>query len=76
MSVVDTLWVLIQGQMQSIIDALCHCMIEAEKSRKTHQQEQFLRESLNRAFTELNDVKRSNKKLPNARDLFIHMDAE
>ncbi|MGN0048638.1 MAG: hypothetical protein ACI37U_07100 [Bacteroides sp.] len=75
-SAVDALWTLIQSQTQSVRDALYHRMIEAEKSRETQQQKKFIRESLNRAITELKDAQLSNKELPNARDLFKHMDEE
>ena len=51
-SSVDALWTLIQGQTQSVKDALFRRMIEAEESKKTCQQQQYIRKSLNRAFNE------------------------
>lgn len=49
-------------------------MIEVEESKKTNQQQQYIRKSLNRVFNELKDAKASNKELPDARDLFKLMD--
>lgn len=75
-SSVDALWTLIQEQTQSVKDALFHRMIEAEESKKTRQQQQFVRKSLKQAFNELKDAKATNKELPDARDLFRLMDEE
>lgn len=73
-SSVDALWTLIQGQTQSVRDALYHRMVEANKSRETNQQQEYVRKSLCRAFDELKEAKTSDKKLPDARDLFRLMD--
>lgn len=75
-SSVDALWTLIQGQTQSVKDALFHRMLEAEEARKTRQQQQYIRKSLNQAFKELSEAKLSDKELPDARDLFKLMDEE
>lgn len=73
-SSVDALWTLIQGQTQSVRDALYHRMVEANKSRETNQQQEYVRKSLCRAFDELKEANASDKKLPDARDLFRLMD--
>lgn len=75
-SPVDALWTLIQGQTQSVKDALYKRMEEADRQRKACQQQQFVRESLTRAFSELNDAQSSKTELPDASDLFKLMDDE
>lgn len=42
--------------------------------RETFQQQQFVRESLTRAFSELSDAQSSKRELPDASDLFKLMD--
>lgn len=73
-SPVDALWTLIQGQTQSVKDALYKRMEEADRQRKAIQQQQFVRESLTRAFSELSDAQSSKRELPDASDLFKLMD--
>lgn len=75
-SPVDALWTLIQGQTQSVKDALFQRMEEADRQRKASQQQQFVRESLARAFSELHDAQSTNAELPDASDLFKLMDAQ
>lgn len=75
-SPVDALWTLIQGQTQSVKDALYKRMEEADRQRKAIQQQQFVRESLTRAFSELSDAQSSKRELPDASDLFKLMDDE
>ena len=45
-SSVDALWALIQGQTQSVKDALYKRMEEANRQRKTLQQQQYVSKSL------------------------------
>ena len=73
-SSVDALWVLIQGQTQSVKDALYRRMEEANLQRKTLQQQQYVSKSLKRAFTELEEARTTNTELPDASDLFKLMD--
>ena len=73
-SSVDALWTLIQGQTQSVKDALYQRMEEANRQRKVLQQQQFVRKSLKRAFSELDEACSTNKELPDAHDLFKLMD--
>ena len=75
-SPVDALWTLIQGQTQSVKDALYKRMEEADRQRKAIQQQQFVRESLTRAFSELSDAQYYKRELPDASDLFKLMDDE
>ena len=63
-SSVDALWTLIQGQTQSVKDALYQRMEEANRQRKVLQQQQFVRKSLKRAFSELDEACSTNKELP------------
>ena len=74
MSSVDALWTLIQGQTQSVKDALFQRMEEANRQRKVLQQQQYVKKSLKRAFAELDEARSSNKELPDACDLFKLMD--
>lgn len=76
MSSVDALWALIQGQTQSVKDALYQRMEEANRQRKTVQQQQYVRMSLKRAFTELEEARTAKRKLPDASDLFQLMDKQ
>ena len=73
-SPVDALWALIQGQSQSVKDALYKRMEEANRQRKTIQQQQFVRVSLKKAFAELEEAQATNKELPDASDLFKMID--
>ena len=70
-SSVDALWALIQGQTQSVKDALYKRMEEANRQRKTLQQQQYVSKSLKRAFAELEEARTANMELPDATDLFI-----
>ena len=74
-SSVDALWTLIQGQTQSVKDALYQRMEEANRQRKVLQQQQFVRKSLKRAFSELDEACSTTKDLPDAHDLFKLMDS-
>ena len=69
-SSVDALWALIQGQTQSVKDALYRRMEEANLQRKTLQQQQYVDKSLKRAFAELEEARTTNMELPDASDLF------
>ena len=69
-SSVDALWALIQGQTQSVKDALYKRMEEANRQRKTLQQQQYVSKSLKRAFAELEEARTANMELPDATDLF------
>lgn len=75
-STVDALWTLIQSQTSSVRDALYKRVLEAEEKRKTSQQEECVKKSLTRAFSELADVGGNLDNLPDARDLFKIMDAK
>ena len=66
----DALWALIQGQTQSVKDALYQRMKEANRQRLTLQQQQFVSKSLKKAFAELEEAQATNKELPDASDLF------
>lgn len=67
---VDALWTLIQNQTESVKAALYRRMVEAEEKRKTLKQQQYVRQSLSRAFKELEEAQNSNEELPDARSLF------
>ena len=69
-SAADALWTLIQGQTQSVKDVLYQRMEEAYRQRKTLQQQQYVNKSLKRAFAELEEARTTNRKLPDAADLF------
>lgn len=73
MKTVDALWTLIQGQAQSVKDIL-YSRMKAEEDAKKSAQEMYVRESLGRAFAELEDAKQSGRELPDARSLFELMD--
>lgn len=66
MSTVDALWVLIQGQTKAVRRALTQRLIAEQKSQKSKAQEIMVKESLTRAFDELN----SGKIHHDARNLF------
>ena len=74
-SSVDALWALIQGQTQSVKDALYQRMKEANRQRLTLQQQQC-KQSLKRAFAELEEARTSNMELPDATDLFKLIDKQ
>ena len=49
-------------------------MEEANRQRKTLQQQQYVSKSLKRAFAELEEARTANMELPDATDLFkIHL---
>ena len=73
MKTVDALWTLIQEQAQSVKDIL-YSRMKAEEEAKQSAQERCVRESLERAFAELEDAKQSGRELPGARSLFELMD--
>ena len=75
-SSVDALWALIQGQSQNVKDALYQRMEEANRQRKTLQQQQYVSKSLKRAFAELEEARTTNKELPDASDLFKLIDKQ
>ena len=75
-SSVDALWALIQGQTQSVRDALYRRMEEANLQRKTLHQQQYVDKSLKRAFAELEEARTTNMELPDASDLFKLMDKQ
>ena len=72
----DALWALIQGQTQSVKDALHQRMKEANRQRLTLQQQQYVSKSLKRAFAELEEARTSNMELPDATDLFKQIDKQ
>ena len=72
----DALWALIQGQSQNVKDALYQRMEEANRQRKTLQQQQYVSKSLKRAFAELEEARTTNKELPDASDLFKLIDKQ
>ena len=72
----DALWALIQGQTQSVKDALYQRMKEANRQRLTLQQQQFVSKSLKKAFAELEEARTSNMELPDASDLFKLIDKQ
>lgn len=74
MNSVDALWTLIQNQTKSVKTALYRRIIEAEEKKKTLQQQNYVRQSLGRAFDELKEAQASGRKLPDARSLFKMMD--
>ena len=74
-SIADALWALIQGQTQSVKDALHQRMKEANRQRLTLQQQQC-KQSLKRAFAELEEARTSNMELPDATDLFKLIDKQ
>ena len=71
----DAIWALIQGQTQSVKDALHQRMKEANRQRLTLQQQQC-KQSLKRAFAELEEARTSNMELPDATDLFKLIDKQ
>ena len=64
-SPVDALWTIIQGQSKSVRQALAKRLLEEEQN-KTASQQIMLKESLNRAFEEL----QAGQALHDARSLF------
>ena len=72
----DALWALIQGQTQSVKDALYQRMKEANRQRQTSQQQQYVSKSLKRAFAELEEARTSNMELPDASDLIKLIDKQ
>ena len=72
----DALWALIQGQTQSVKDALYQRMKEANRQRLALQQQQFVSKSLKRAFAELEEARTSNMELPDASDLIKLIDKQ
>ena len=72
----DALWALIQGQTQSVKDALYQRMKEANRQRQTLQQQQYVSKSLKRAFAELEEARTSNMELPDASDLIKLIDKQ
>ena len=52
------------------MDALYKRMEEANRQRKTLQQQQYVSKSLKRAFAELEEAQTANMELPDATDLF------
>ena len=72
----DALWTLIQGQPQSVKDALYQRMKEANRQRQTSQQQQYVSKSLKRAFAELEEARTSNMELPDASDLIKLIDKQ
>lgn len=72
----DALWALIQGQTQSVKDALYQRMKEANRQRLTLQQQQYVSKSLKRAFAELEEARTSNMELPDASDLIKLIDKQ
>lgn len=73
MKTVDALWTLIQEQAQSVKDIL-YSRMKAEEEAKKCAQELYVRESLERAFAELEEAKRCGRELPEAHTLFELMD--
>lgn len=72
MKTVDALWTLIQEQAQSVKDIL-YSRMKAEEEAKQSAQERYVRESLERAFSELEDAKQSGRELPGARSLIAQL---
>ena len=72
----DALWTLIQGQTQSVKDALYQRMKEANSQRLTLQQQQYVSKSLKRAFAELEEAQTAKLELPDATDLFKLIDKQ
>ena len=64
----DALWTLIQGQTQSVKDALYQRMKEANSQRLTLQQQQYVSKSLKTACAALEQARTSNTELPDASD--------
>lgn len=62
-SSLDALWALIQSQPKKVRDALYKRMKEAEKLAETHRQENYVRETLTRALTEVREAERTGHKL-------------
>ena len=72
----DALWTLIQGQTQSVKDALYQRMKEANRQRLTLQQQQYVSKILKRAFAELEEAQTAKLELPDATDLFKLIDKQ
>ena len=51
-------------------------MEEANRQRKTLQQQQYVSKSLKRAFAELKEARTANMELPDATDLFKLIDKQ
>ena len=51
-------------------------MEEANRQRKTLQQQQYVSKSLKRAFAELEEARTTNMELPDASDLFKLIDKQ
>lgn len=70
-SSLDALWALIQSQPKKVRDALYKRMKEAEKLAETRRQENYVRETLTRALTEVREAERTGQK-PMSFDEFIN----
>ncbi|OYP65139.1 hypothetical protein CIK98_08985 [Prevotella sp. P2-180] len=60
----------------NVKDALYQRMEEANRQRKTLQQQQYVSKSLKRAFAELEEARTTNMELPDASDLFKLIDKQ
>ena len=69
MSTIDALWTLIQNQPKAIRKALVQRIVKSDIDAETYRQQQMMKKSLDRAFAELAEVKRTGKQLPNAWEL-------
>ena len=61
---------------KNVKDALYQRMEDANRQRKTLQQQQYVSKSLKRAFAELEEARTTNKELPDASDLFKLIDKQ
>ena len=70
MSTIDALWTLIQSQPKAIRKALTQRLIKSDVEAETYRQQMMMKQSIDRAFSELAEAKRTGRKLPDARNLF------
>ena len=76
MSTIDALWTLIQSQPKAIRKALTQRLIKSDVEAETYRQQQMMKQSINRAFAELAETKRTGKQLPSAWDLLKELREE
>lgn len=70
MSTIDALWALIQNQPKAIRKALVQRIVKSDVEAEAYRQQMMMKQSIDRAFSELAETRRTGRKLPDARNLF------
>lgn len=66
----DALWSLFKSQPKAVRKAFAKRLMQEEVETETLRQEILVKQSLTRAFRELNEAEEKGVKLPDAHDLF------